>query len=74
MLLVGDDMEDFVSGSKADPAARRALARQHSNRWGRQWIILPNPMYGAWDTSLYGFDYTLPVDQRLDLKLQRLKD
>ena len=74
VLLVGDDMEDFVSGSKADPAERRALAHQHSNRWGKQWIILPNPMYGAWDTSLYGFDYTLPVDQRLDLKLQRLKD
>jgi 5'-nucleotidase (lipoprotein e(P4) family) len=74
LLLVGDDLEDFVAGSKADPAARRTLARQHSSRWGRQWIILPNPMYGSWDTSLYGFDYTLPADQRLNLKLQHLKE
>jgi 5'-nucleotidase (lipoprotein e(P4) family) len=73
LLLIGDDLEDFVSGSKTDSPTRQALANQHAQRWGREWIILPNPMYGAWDTSLYGFDYGMPRDQRTKLKVQHLE-
>ena len=72
LLLVGDNLDDFVDGSMIDPAARRALASQHAGRWGREWIILPNPMFGNWESSLYEFDYTLPRDIRLDRKLQQL--
>lgn len=73
LLLVGDDLGDFVNGSKSNSDARRALALQHAARWGREWIILPNPMYGAWETSLYEFDYALPRDERLFRKLQQLQ-
>lgn len=73
LLLVGDNLDDFVSGSKTDAAARRSLARQHAGKWGRQWIILPNPMYGHWEFSLYDFDYTLPRDKKLQYKLQHLQ-
>lgn len=72
LLLVGDDLEDFVADSRTDPAARMALVKRHADRWGRQWIVLPNPMYGAWDTSLYGHDYDLSRDERMDIKLQHL--
>lgn len=74
LLLVGDDLEDFVAGSKTDSAVRRGLASEHSQRWGRQWIILPNPMYGAWDTSLYQFEYSLPRDQQLEFKHGHLEE
>ncbi len=72
LLLVGDDLEDFVAESRTDTPARMALARRHADRWGRQWIVLPNPMYGAWDTSLYGHNYELSRGERLDLKLRHL--
>lgn len=74
LLLVGDDLEDFVAESRTDPASRTALARQHADRWGKQWIILPNPMYGAWETSLYDHDYSLSRGERLYRKLQQLLD
>ena len=74
LLLIGDDLEDFVAGSKTDPASRRSLANQYPERWGRQWIILPNPMYGTWETSLYGSDYGLTRGQRLDFKPRHLLD
>lgn len=73
LLLVGDDLDDFVAGSKTDPATRRALSNQHADRWGREWIILPNPMYGSWETSLFGFDYELPGDTVQDLKRRHLE-
>lgn len=73
LLLIGDDLEDFVAGSRTDPQTRMALAQQHADRWGRQWIVLPNPMYGAWDTSLYDHDHGLSREEELDIKLDRLK-
>ncbi|RLA51592.1 MAG: hypothetical protein DRR42_09960 [Gammaproteobacteria bacterium] len=74
LLLIGDDLEDFVAGSKTDAAARRALSMKHADRWGRQWIILPNSMYGAWETSLYEFNYSMPRDKRLNLKSRQLEE
>ncbi len=74
LLIIGDNLDDFVEGSKVEPAARRALAAQHAERWGREWIILPNPVYGHWEASLYGFDRSLPREERINRKLQQLSD
>jgi acid phosphatase len=74
LLLIGDNLEDFVSGSKSDPASRRQLALEHADRWGRQWIVLPNSIYGHWEASMYNFDYRLPRDEQLRLKLQHLQE
>ena len=73
LLLVGDNLNDFVSDSKTDPDTRRALVKEHAARWGSEWIILPNPMYGNWEASLYEYDYSLPRDERLDRLLQQLE-
>jgi len=73
LLLVGDSLNDFVSGSKTDHDTRRALVDEYADRWGREWIILPNPMYGNWEASLYDYDYSLPRDERLDRLLQQLE-
>lgn len=53
LLLVGDDMNDFVSTAKLTPPQRVDLAKKHADRWGRSWILLPNPMYGSWERALY---------------------
>ena len=74
LLLVGDNLEDFVDGSKSDPASRRELALRYVQRWGRQWIVLPNSIYGHWEASIYNFDYQLPREQQLQLKLQQLQE
>ena len=48
--VVGDNLEDFMAGSKSAPELRREMAVPYGGRWGREWIILPNPMYGSWTT------------------------
>jgi acid phosphatase len=72
LLLVGDNLEDFVTGSKSHSGLRRELAETYSRRWGREWIILPNPMYGHWESTTYDFDYRLPRDQQLQRKRDAL--
>ena len=53
LLLVGDDMNDFVATAKLTPPQRVELAKKHGDRWGKSWILLPNPMYGSWERALY---------------------
>jgi acid phosphatase len=53
LLVVGDDMNDFVATAKLTPSERRSLAQKHADRWGRSWILLPNAMYGSWERALY---------------------
>jgi len=53
VLLVGDQLGDFLSVPKETPAADRILlAKREAERWGRQWIALPNPTYGDWEHIL----------------------
>ena len=74
LLLLGDNLEDFASGSKTDPLVRTQLAARYARRWGREWIILPNPMYGHWEAAVYGFDYRLPRSEQLRRKLLMLRE
>lgn len=53
LLLIGDDLGDFVSMDGVGPAERRRIAETHGQRWGTGWFLIPNPLYGSWETSLY---------------------
>lgn len=53
LLLVGDDLGDFTDVTGLKPQQRSALAEKYRTLWGIRWIILPNPAYGTWETSLY---------------------
>jgi acid phosphatase len=73
LLLIGDDLNDFVPATLPTPQARIALAEQHASRWGRGWFLLPNPDYGTWERALYGNDRGLAEGEILKRKLQHLR-
>ena len=76
LLLVGDDLNDFISGvhgSEATLEGRDEIAEAHKDLWGTKWIIIPNPIYGSWERALYGFDNKLDHQQRLEAKLKHLR-
>lgn len=65
VLLCGDDLNDFISGARASaPGPRDALAERYADWFGRRWIVLPNPVYGSWEASLYGRDYSLSPEEK----------
>ena len=62
LLLVGDDLGDFVSISEAGsarmlaPAERAAIVDRFNGYWEDRWMVLPNPAYGSWERILYSPD------------------
>jgi acid phosphatase len=54
LLIVGDDLNDFISVPGNDQAARRKFTMEHQAYWGLKWVMMPNPMYGRWERALHG--------------------
>ena len=52
LLLLGDDLNDFVAATGASVEERRRLVDEAAARWGRDWFVLPNPSYGSWSDAL----------------------
>jgi hypothetical protein len=54
VLRLGDNASDFHPdfGSSVAPEKRLAAAERHASRWGRDWIQMPNPVYGGFLQSL----------------------
>lgn len=74
LLLLGDDLNDFATGFRADnPEDRRELVREHREKWGRKWHVFPNPVYGSWEASLFGRDYSLSPTEKIERKQQYLE-
>ncbi|MFH1314274.1 MAG: HAD family acid phosphatase [Candidatus Eisenbacteria bacterium] len=68
VLILGDDLNDFIFFGTASPEKRTKLAHEHRGKWGTKWIIFPNPLYGSWEKSLYDYEVTLPHNKKLSRK------
>ncbi len=55
LLLVGDDLNDFITAKPRSLQERLDLLEKYSASWGQKWILLSNPLYGSWEGAL--FDY-----------------
>ena len=55
VLLIGDNLndfnDDFAGKSIVD---RKAQVDRERVEFGSQYIVLPNPMYGDWESAVYG--------------------
>jgi len=51
LLMLGDNLGDFVDGIATDREQRQALVDGHQEFWGLRWIMLPNPSYGSWEAA-----------------------
>ena len=65
ILLLGDSLQDFSEGflGLSSPERRAEVDRQREE-WGMRFLILPNPVYGDWETVHYGGDVHLPPAEK----------
>lgn len=73
LLLVGDQLGDFVDGSKTSMTERNATMEQYLEWFGTRWIVLPNPTYGHWEGAAFGHDHKLDIRAKKDKKFNALR-
>ncbi len=73
LLLLGDNFGDFTDDYHGDPEERQAVYDANAAHWGRDWLMLPNPSYGSWESSAFGGDYSLSPEEQRARKLDQLR-
>jgi 5'-nucleotidase (lipoprotein e(P4) family) len=54
VLLMGDNLNDFADVfEKKTVAERLAAVEQNKDQFGTHFIVLPNAMYGDWESAIY---------------------
>ena len=71
LLLLGDDLNDFIAASGKSVAERDAVIEQTAANWGTRWFIVPNAIYDSWESAVTGSSGT-PCEQ-LQKKLDFLQ-
>lgn len=68
LLLVGDNFGDFSDGYKGTEDERLALYEADKARWGHDWIMLPNPAYGSFESAPFKHDFKVPAAEQRAMK------
>ena len=65
ILLLGDNLSDFSSlFDKKMVEDRLQAAQLQAGQFGNRFIVLPNPVYGDWESALYRYNYQLSPAQK----------
>lgn len=65
VLLLGDNLPDFSNAfDKKGMKERNQVADINDDEFGRKFIIIPNPVYGDWEGSIYQYNYKLTPQQK----------
>ncbi|WP_293963867.1 HAD family acid phosphatase [Sneathiella sp.] len=72
VMIVGDNLGDFVEARDATLAERDALIDTYKDYWSSKWITIANPMYGSWEAATFGYDFKLPNEEKRQMKLDSM--
>jgi 5'-nucleotidase (lipoprotein e(P4) family) len=73
LLLVGDNLGDFIDRNDGSISERDKLFDAVSAHFGHDWIMLANPVYGSWERAAYGQDFKLSDDEKRARKRRALR-
>jgi 5'-nucleotidase (lipoprotein e(P4) family) len=75
VLLMGDDLNDFSSVFEKSKTidSRAAIADQYKEEFGKRFIVLPNPMYGNWESAIYDYNFKRTEAEKAEKRRSALK-
>lgn len=75
VLLMGDDLNDFSSVFENSKTIddRNAAADRNKEEFGKRFIMLPNAMYGNWESAIYGYNFKLTEAEKIEKRRGVLK-
>jgi acid phosphatase len=72
LILVGDNLGDFVDLGKETLAEREAILNKYEDYWSSKWITIANPMYGSWEAATFGYNWKASDDEKRQMKLNSM--
>lgn len=70
VMLIGDALGDFGEHFEGlNTMKRNAVTDQEKAKFGVEYIVLPNPMYGEWEGAIYDYKYPKTSEEK-HLKLK----
>lgn len=74
VMLFGDNLSDFSSAFDKQPTdTRNNLTISNAALFGNRFIVLPNTMYGDWESMLYNYQHQLSPAEKDSLIKRGLK-
>jgi 5'-nucleotidase (lipoprotein e(P4) family) len=74
VMLLGDNLNDLSDAFEHKSVADRAAETDKSkDRFGSKYIVLPNPVYGAWESAVYHYKSNLTESEKDSLRKSALK-
>jgi 5'-nucleotidase (lipoprotein e(P4) family) len=73
LMQFGDQLGDFVDAVANTRAGRTEAVEPYSSWIGERWFVLPNPTYGAWESSLFGDAWSKSREERRADKIGALR-
>ena len=64
LLCLGDNFGDFTDAYKGTVEERQKVFEANAARWGREWLVLPNPSYGSFESAPYGGNFKLSAAEQ----------
>jgi len=72
IMQFGDQLGDFMEVLNNTVSARQTEVKPYLNWVGQRWYVLPNPMYGSWESALINNNWAQPAEQRRQQKMDAL--
>lgn len=74
VVYAGDNLNDFGAATyHKDNAQRRAFVSANQDKFGTEFIVLPNPLYGDWESGMAPGYNTLTPEQKLQVRQQVIR-
>ena len=75
VLLMGDNLNDFaeVFDKSKTVADRLAATDRNKEQFGTRFIVLPNAMYGDWESAVYDYNFKLTEEEKAAKRKSHLK-
>ena len=75
VLFLGDNLIDFLDIFRQKSIEQRFLAADSLKlEFGSKFIILPNPMYGEWEKTIYGGTRKVSDEKKEEFRYKALKE
>lgn len=74
VMLLGDNLNDFAAiFERKNIADRFAAVDAAKAQFGSRFIVLPNPMYGDWESAVYDYNYRRSEEEKSSIRRSLLQ-